>query len=102
MLEYYQVCSNDDLGLTLTYFTARSNWVPYVFIWEKGKTMDFSETVIVCDVKVGRCSYRVRARIFFSFATTFANLIFFVPISLNLGYLSPLLRMKLISCDLST
>ena len=56
MLEYYQVCSNDDLGLTLTYFTARSNWVPYVFIWEKGKTMDFSETIVVYDVKVGRCS----------------------------------------------
>ena len=35
---------------------------------------------------------RVRARIFFSFATTFANLIFLVPISLNLGHLSPLCR----------
>ena len=31
---------------------------------------------------------RVHARIFFSFATTFANLIFLVPISLNLGHLS--------------
>ena len=38
VLEYYQVCSNDDPGLTLTYFTARSNLVPYAFIWEKGKT----------------------------------------------------------------
>ena len=55
-LEYYQVCSNDDPELTLTYFTARSNSVPYAFIWEKGKTMDFSETIVVCDVKVGRCS----------------------------------------------
>ena len=26
VLEYYQVCSNDDPGLTLTYFTAKSNW----------------------------------------------------------------------------
>ena len=43
VLEYYQVCSNDDPGLTLTYFTARSNLVPYVFVLEKGKTMDFSE-----------------------------------------------------------
>ena len=34
-LEYYQICSNDDLGLTLTYFTARSNLVPYAFVWEK-------------------------------------------------------------------
>ena len=28
VLKYYQVCSNDNLGLTLTYFTARSNLVP--------------------------------------------------------------------------
>ena len=56
VLEYYQVCSNDDPGLTLTYFTARSNLVPYAFVWEKGKTMDFSETIVVYDVKVGRCS----------------------------------------------
>ena len=46
-------CSNDDPGLTLTYFTARSNLVPYAFIWEKGKTMDFSETIVVYDVSVG-------------------------------------------------
>ena len=43
MLKYYQVYSNDDPGLTLTYFTARSNLVPDGFVWEKGKTMDFSE-----------------------------------------------------------
>ena len=30
VLEYYQVCSNDDPELTLTYFTARLNLVPYV------------------------------------------------------------------------
>ena len=30
--------------------------VPYAFVWEKGKTVDFSETVVVFDVKVGRCS----------------------------------------------
>ena len=47
VLEYYQVCSNDDSGLTLTYFMARSNFVPYVFVWEDGKTMDFSETIVV-------------------------------------------------------
>ena len=52
VLEYYQVCSNDDPGLTLTYFTARSNLVPYAFVWEKGKTMDFSETVVVFDLKL--------------------------------------------------
>ena len=31
------VCSNYDLRLTLTCFTARSNLVPYAFIW--GKTV---------------------------------------------------------------
>ena len=56
VLEYYQVCSNDDPGLTLTYFTARSNLVPYAFVWKKGKTMGISETILVYDVKVGRCS----------------------------------------------
>ena len=43
ILEYYQVCSNDDPELTLTYFTARSNLVHYAFVWEKVKTMEFSE-----------------------------------------------------------
>ena len=52
VLEYYQVRSNDDTGLILTYFTARSNLVPYAFVWEKGKTMDFSETIVVYDLKL--------------------------------------------------
>ena len=42
--------------VTLTYFTARSNLVPYAFVWEKVKTMDFSETIVVYDIKFGRCS----------------------------------------------
>ena len=54
--KYYLVCSNDDPGLILTYFRARSNLVPYAFIWEKGKTLDFSDTIVVCDIKVSRCS----------------------------------------------
>ena len=54
--KYYQVCSNDGPELTLTYFMARSNLVPYAFVWEKDKTMDFSETIVVFYVKVGRCS----------------------------------------------
>ena len=49
-LEYNQVCSHDDSGLTFTYFTARSNLVPYAFVWEKGKTMDFSEIILVYDI----------------------------------------------------
>ena len=54
VLEYYQICSNDDPGLTLTYFTAMSNMVLYIFEWEKGKTMDFSETIVVYDLKLER------------------------------------------------
>ena len=56
VLVYFQVCSNDDPELTLTYFTARLNLIPYAFVWEKGKIMDFSETVVVYDIKVGRLS----------------------------------------------
>ena len=52
VLKYYQVCSNDDPGLTMTYFTARSNLVPYAFVWEKGKTMHFSETFVVYELKL--------------------------------------------------
>ena len=31
-----------------------SNFVPYVFVREEDKTMDFSKSI--CDIKVGRCS----------------------------------------------
>ena len=56
VLKYYQVCSNDyaGSGLTLTYFTARSNLVSYAFVWEKDKTMDFSETIVVYDLKLAQ------------------------------------------------
>ena len=56
VLEYFQVCSNDDPELTMTYFTARSNLILYAFVWEKGKIKDFSETIVVCDIRVGRFS----------------------------------------------
>ena len=64
VLEYYQVCSNNAPGLTMTYFTARSNLVPYILVWEtiktmefsEWKTMEFSETVVVYDIKVCRYS----------------------------------------------
>ena len=39
----------------MTYFMARSNLVTYAFLWEKVKTVDFSETIAACDLKVGRC-----------------------------------------------
>ena len=46
VLEYYQVYSNDDPGMTLTYFAAKSNLFPYAFVWENGKTMDFFQKVL--------------------------------------------------------
>ena len=36
-LKLYKVYINNDPGLTLIYFTARSNWVAYTFEW--GKTV---------------------------------------------------------------
>ena len=56
VLKYYDFCPNYDARLTLTYFTARSNMVLYAFVWETGKTMDISETIVVYNVKVCRCS----------------------------------------------
>ena len=38
----------------MTYFTAMSNLVTYAFLWEKVKTVDFSETVAASDLKIGR------------------------------------------------
>ena len=34
-LKVYEVYINDDPGLTLTYFTAGSNWVTCMFEWGK-------------------------------------------------------------------
>ena len=34
----------------------RSNLVPYAFGWEKVKTIDYIETIVVYDIKVDRCS----------------------------------------------
>ena len=44
------VCSNDDPGVTLTYFTARSNFVTFYSVG-KSKKVDFSETFAACDLK---------------------------------------------------
>ena len=52
VLEYYQDCSHNDPGLTLTYLATRSNLVPYAFVWEKGLQMDFSETIVVYDLNL--------------------------------------------------
>ena len=56
--ESYQeepVYTNDDPGVFLTYFTTRSNLVTEACLLEKVKTVDFTETVAACDLKVGRC-----------------------------------------------
>ena len=42
------------VGLTLTYFTTRSNLVTKAFLEEKVKTVDFSETIAASDLKVSR------------------------------------------------
>ena len=34
---------------------ARSKLVTCVFLWEKVKKVDFSETIAACELKVGRC-----------------------------------------------
>ena len=40
----------------LDLFYGKVKFFSYAFIWEKGKIMDFSEIIVVYDVKVGRCS----------------------------------------------
>ena len=39
----------------MTYFTAKSNLVTLAFLWEKVKTMDFSESIAACDLKDDTC-----------------------------------------------
>ena len=51
MLMYYQVYSNDDPWLTLTFFTARSIFIPYTFVWGKVKQWIF-QTLVVYDLKL--------------------------------------------------
>ena len=34
----------------------RSNFVPYAFVWEEGKNIEFSDTAVVYDIEVRRCS----------------------------------------------
>ena len=53
-LQPITVVSNDNPGLTLTYFTAWSKFVTWAFPWEKVKTVDFPETIAASDLKFGR------------------------------------------------
>ena len=52
LCEYYQGYSNHDPGLTLTYFTLRSNLVTQAFVWEKVKIIYFLETIAALGLKV--------------------------------------------------
>ena len=47
VLKYDQVCLNDDPGLTLTYLRQGQIWFLMLLYGEKGKTMDFSATIVV-------------------------------------------------------
>ena len=49
VLEFYQVCSNNDPCLTLKHLMARSSLVPCDFVWEKVKTIDFQSKKISND-----------------------------------------------------
>ena len=42
VLEYYQVCSSDDLDLS---YGKVKYLLPYVFVWEQTLTVDFLETI---------------------------------------------------------
>ena len=46
------VCLNYDPGLTMIYFTARSNFVILAFRLEKVKKVDFTETIAACYFKL--------------------------------------------------
>ena len=53
VLKYYQACSNDAPGLTVLW---QGQILSLMLLYgEKGKTMHFSETIVVYDVSVGRC-----------------------------------------------
>ena len=51
LCKYYKGYSNYDPGLTLTYFTPRSNLVTLVFVWKK-KWNYFLETIAVFGLRV--------------------------------------------------
>ena len=46
-------CSNDNPGLTLTYFTVWSNFAASVFRWENVTVMDSLKIIASCDLEYG-------------------------------------------------
>ena len=51
-LKPYKVCINDDPVLTLTYFTAGSNWFTYVF--ELGKLLNHLTVKLAANDQIDR------------------------------------------------
>ena len=47
------ICANYELGLTLTYFMARSNFATKAFTWENVTMMDSLEIIASCDLEFG-------------------------------------------------
>ena len=47
------ICANYDPRLTLTFFTARSNFATLAFTWENVTLMDSFEFNASCDLEVG-------------------------------------------------
>ena len=56
VLKYYQMCPNDYPGLTLLYFIASSNLVPFAYKWENAEAVDFLEMDEFYEVKVSTYS----------------------------------------------
>ena len=46
-------CPNDNPGLILTYFTTRTNFTTYAFIWKSVTMMDPLEVIEFCDLELG-------------------------------------------------
>ena len=55
VLEYYQVCSNDD-WVDLDLFYGKVKFCPLRFCMGRWLNNAFSETSVVCDINNGRCS----------------------------------------------
>ena len=58
-LQPYQVCPNDDPWLALNVLWHLGQiWSPR--LGEKGETMDFSDFIVACDIKVDSCNQQNR------------------------------------------
>ena len=92
VLENYQVLFKWCPWVDIDLFYGK-NLVPYAFVWEKVKTMEFSEIIIVYDIKVGRCSQLIeymklyeyqRSRLFNDLGPNHSDSIFLAHLSWRL------------------